>query len=392
MPDNILILGGDGYLGWSLALAFASRTEHNIILVDNLIKRRWEQEVGSRNLVELGSPDERVRAYKRLSGRSNLAFEKVDLTNYEASYRVVKDYRPTVIVNASQQPSAPFSMISAAHASITFETNLNTNLNIIWAIAKIDKDIKYIKLGSAGCFLGVDADFVPAQKVDLSFTQGSGVFRVLNSWLPMQATDFYHQSKIYDFLCCDLGSQIWDLKIITVQQSTIFGATIPENASPETHALSTRFNYDHIFGTVINRFVCQAALDHPLTVYGDGNQKTGIISLNETVANFLRLLDLPIERGQHFVEYNYTHKLSVNEIASILQGISPGLSIRAIDNPRVEPTSVLTKRFECSPRLAHRIDDYDKLVSEFRQLQEFTNLYKSNIDPRIILPSVSWRK
>src|SRR5205823_3133955 len=156
------------------------------------------------------------------------------------------------------------SMMSPENAQFTFDNNSTTNLTVLWAIKSVNTNIQYITLGSAGVYLSIDTDYIPKNKVDLSFSYENENHRILDTWMPMQATDFYHQSKANSFLLNDLCTKLWGLKTITVQQSTIFGHCILENLDEKYHDLSTRYNYDHIFGTVFNRFVCQAAIRHPI--------------------------------------------------------------------------------------------------------------------------------
>lgn len=389
---NLLVLGGDGYLGWSLGLALAKRSDFNVILVDNLIKRKWEEEVRAKPLVSIDDPLTRITKYKEIFNRSNLFFKNIDLCDFEATSQLIRHYKPVAIINAAQQPSAPFSMMSPKHAALTFSNNTVTNLNVLWAIAEIDKTIKYIKLGSAGCYLGIDTDFVPIEKVDLNFKYKENFHKVTQCWLPMSATDFYHQSKVNEFLIDDTCSSMWGLKVVTVQQSTIFGATIEENYQLENHGLATRFNYDQIFGTVLNRFVCQIAVEYPLTVYGHGEQRTGMISLSDTVNNFVKLLDVDLKQGTHRVEHNYTHKLSINEIVDIFQEISPNLEVHHITNPRVEIVTKLANKLDQSDLFIREIKSNNTIKEEFAQLLRFAKLYKDRIDKSIIAPTISWKK
>jgi UDP-sulfoquinovose synthase len=389
LANTILVMGGDGYLGWSLALALANRTDSKVVIVDNLIKRDWEKSVGVASLIQLKGPEERISQYEKCFGKKNLSFERVDLRDYDAVFAVIREYRPSAIVNAAQQPSAPFSMMSPKNANVTFENNTQTNLNVLWAIGKINSDIKYIKLGSAGSYLSIDSDYIPKSKVDFSFSYQNQDRKVLNSWMPMQASDFYHQSKANAFLLSDLCSDLWGLKVITVHQSTIFGHTIPENMDDDKHCLMTRYNYDHIFGTVINRFVCQAVSGFPLTVYGDGAQKTGVISLNDAVNNFVQLLDKEVDAGTHTVEHNYTHKLSINDIATSL-GTIVDVDIQCIDNPRIEKNTKLEKMFEEPEFNCNEINNIPDFVRELSNLVHFTGCYKENINKELIMPKVKW--
>lgn len=391
--DTILVLGGDGYLGWSIGLALAHRTDTRVVLVDSMIKREWEKEVDAKLLVPFASPEERIAAYERIFGKSNLSFEKVCLLDEAAVQALVDKHRPTAIINAAQQPSAPFSMMNAKNANVTFKNNIIGHLNVLWSIGEIDKNILYIKLGSAGCYMDIDTSYLPLAKVDLSFEHEGKAHQVLSSWLPMQATDFYHQSKISDFLISDLCAKMWGLRTITVQQATIFGATIEENRPVENHVLSTRFNYDAVFSTVLNRFVCQLAIGHPLTVYGDGTQKTGLISLSDTVENIISLLDSEVAPGEHSVIHNYTHRLSIQEIAERLTEVAGAAEVKNIPNPRRESAGVLAREVEVHPVLHSQHKDKDeKFRQELVHFADFARLYKDNIDASIILPKIAWTK
>ncbi len=388
---TIMILGGDGYLGWSLGLAFANRTDDNIVLMDSMIKRTWEKQAKAKVLVPLTSPRTRVAAYKRLYGKNNLSFYKLDLLDQQAIVKAIRTYKPSVIINAAQQPSAPFSMSSPKNAAATFSNNLVGHSNLLWAIAQTDKDILCIKLGSAGCYMDTDTTYLPLNKKDFSFTHRGKTHTVLGANIPMQATDFYHQSKISDFLLDDLCAKLWGLKLVTVQQATIFGATIAENHDPKFEELAARFNYDAVFSTVMNRFVCQLAIGHPLTVYGNGDQRTGLISLTDTVENFLQFTNMQIKPGKHHVVHNYTQRLSIREIAEMLQAIDPAVVINYLENPRQEPKGKLDRQVEIHPTIRQRHSNKAiRLETELANLVEFTKRYADNIDRSIIMPKVQW--
>ena len=389
--QTIMILGGDGYLGWSLGLAFANRTDANVVLVDSMIKRSWEKSVDAKLLVPLKRPQARVAEYKRIYGKNNMSFVKVDLLNQKSLQQTIRKTRPNVIINAAQQPSAPFSMMSAKNAAATFSNNLVGHMNVLWAVAQTAKDITVIKLGSAGCYMDTDTSYLPLGKKDFTFKHAGKTHTVLDSFIPMQATDFYHQSKISDFLLDDLCAKLWNLKVITVQQATIFGATIAENHAPELHGLSARFNYDAVFSTVLNRFICQLAIGHPLTVYGDGSQRTGLISLNDTVENFMRFAAMEVKPGSHNVVHNYTLRLSIVEIVDRIKTADPTAQINYIKNPRKEPEGKLNRKVEIHKAIRPQHTNKDqRFEAELRQMIEFTKRHASNIDRSIIMPKVEW--
>jgi UDP-sulfoquinovose synthase len=214
---------------------------------------------------------------------------------------------------------------------------------------------------------------------------------VKNANLPMQATDFYHQSKIDDFLLDDLCAKMWGLKVVTVQQATIFGATIEENHAPERRELSARFNYDAVFSTVLNRFICQLAIGHPLTVYGNGKQKTGLISLSDTVENFMDLANMNVKPGKHVVVHNYTIRLTIEEIAQKIAEADPAAVINYIKNPRKEPEGKLDRVVEVHRAVKPRHTAKEKkFQEELERMIEFTKRHKDAIDQSIIMPKVKW--
>ncbi|OGZ83753.1 MAG: hypothetical protein A2599_01510 [Candidatus Staskawiczbacteria bacterium RIFOXYD1_FULL_39_28] len=391
--DKIIIFGGDGYLGWTLGLAFANRTNYDIVLADNMIKRQWEKEVGAKSLVPFQTPLKRIKEYGRIFGKNNLSFEKIDLLDYELVVKIIRKHNPAIIINAAQQPSAPFSMMNAQNAVATFSNNIAGHINVAWAIAETNKNIKYIKLGSAGCYSGIDTDYIPLGKVNFNFSSKGRARKIKKSWLPMYATDFYHQSKISDFLINELISDAWKLRVVTTQQSTIFGATIDENFAEDRRILSARFNYDAVFGTVINRFVCQINMGWPLTIYGDGSQKTGIISLSDTVDNFINIAEKNLVPGIHEVVHNFTLRPSINEIANMIVAKEGTISISHIENPRKEMKGSLKREVEVHKAIkgSHKNKD-KKIKSELFKLGEFVGRYKNNIDAAVIMPKILWEK
>jgi UDP-sulfoquinovose synthase len=282
-------------------------------------------------------------------------------------------------------------MKSPKHSAITFSNNLIGHLNLLWAIARVDKSITCIKLGSAGCYMDIDTSYLPLSKKDLTFNHRGKTHKILDSFFPMQATDFYHQSKISDFLVDDLCAKVWNLKIISVQQSTIFGATIEENHGPERVGLSARFNYDSTFGTVMNRFICQSVIGHPMTIYGDGKVKTGLISLSDTIENFIRLTALDVKPGSHQVVHNYSHRLSIEDIAQNIAKIEPGAKVQYIANPRKEGAGKLEREVEIHQTVRpQHLGKNKSLEAELERMLEFTKRHSHNIDQSIIMPSVKW--
>lgn len=384
---RVMILGGDGYLGWSIALALASRTDSQVIIIDSYGKRDWEKEVGVKSLNSPMLLRDRCHEYEKSSGRHNLSSFSVNVADYDSLAYMIKRYPPDAIINAAQQPSAPYSMMDPVKARFTIDNNNATCLNTLWAVSRLYPETLVINMGSAGSYLSTDTDYIPSKKVDLYFDYDDEHHPVLNSWLPMQASDFYHQSKANTFALTDICTKLWNLRTITVMQSIIFGNSIPENR--DSLGLATRFSYDHIFGTVLNRFICQAAINHPLTVYGTGEFSTGLSCLPCAVDSYIELLDYEVKPGQHRVEHNHTHRLSIKQMATRISELS-GTDIQFITNPRDgEDVCTLEKTFE-QPTLITE-EDVKTCDDVIVEMLDFAKRFSYNINTDYIFPTVKWR-
>lgn len=380
-----MVLGGDGYIGWSYGLHRALGTDDRVILVDSYLKRSLQKKVGVEEIYPMPYLTEKVAMYRRLAGKTNLESVCLDVANYGSIGSYIERIKPDVILNAAQQPSAPLSMMSPGYASLTLTNNQQTTLNVLWAVSASSRSTKVIDMGSAGAYLSIDADLIPSRPVDLFFwSNGKKHERcVSNTWLPMQSSDFYHQSKVISFGITELCSKVWGLDVITVQQSTVCGQCAADDLPPE---LYSRLNYDHIFGTVLNRFVCQAVTGNPITVYGDGKNRTNLISLCDTVKTIDSLVDGASDVKGHTAVNSFTHTLSILEIAEMVARIYGRGQIQHIANPRKEATLIQEKAFE-SNVLDTVKGDLDACV---QQTIDFVNRFKYNINSNLFSPMVSW--
>lgn len=385
MSKKVMILGGDGYLGWSLGLFRAFNTDDKVILVDSYLKRDLLNQC---NVVELDPKPylaQRIKSFSEITGKTNLSAMSINVTNYDRIYNLIERIKPDVIVNAAQQPSAPYSMMNAKNAAFTLMNNETGCLNVLWAVSEINPEILVINVGSAGAFQSVDSDYIPSEKVNLNFQRRGESHLVSKSWLPMQASDIYHQSKVHTFGLSEMMVETKGLKTITVQQSVIFGqCAVPELNTPE---LNTRFNYDHIFGTVLNRFACQNVTGNPLTVYGSGQTRTNVICLCDTVKVFSDLIDSKINSGTHKVINNFTDSFSVYKLAhKVCEIANSGKIIRCQYNPRNEKEMSLKKEFEESGYVSSNIEKSIKEVLYFAEKMRY------NINSNLFTPTVHWTK
>lgn len=310
----ILVLGGDGYLGWPLSLALAKRNPtQSIILVDNFLRRRLVEQEGGGSLLPIGSPETRLQACRDIYGLTNLEFIQLDVNTPELD-SLIAERRPAAVYHLAQQGSAPYSMRGPEQALFTLRNNEESNLRLLWAVKRYVPDCHVVKLGSFGEYAtsGLDVAegyFRPHYGDSLASRDVP---------YPRQADDFYHASKINDTNYISVACRNWGLRVTDIMQSTVFGAWTPDMSNHE--ALYTRLDYDECFGTVANRFLAQAVRNLPLTVYGTGHQRTGLMSLNDTVHSLSLMWDQAPESGTHRVINHLTEAAySVNELADAIR-------------------------------------------------------------------------
>ncbi len=324
---RILVLGGDGYLGWPTALHL-SAVGHDVAVADNFARRGYDEELGFASLVPIASLEDRLARWSTLTGRRIQAYTG-DLVEADFVHQMVEDYRPHTIVHFAEQRSAPYSMIDQAHAVYTQSNNVVGTLNILYAMADIDPDIHLVKLGTMGEYGTPNFDI---EEGWLTLTHRGRTDTVL---YPKRPGSIYHLSKVHDSHNIEFACRVWGLRATDLNQGIVYGQQTDETALDPL--LATRFDYDHVFGTVLNRMIVQAALGHPLTVYGTGGQTRGLINIVDTAACIRLSAEHPAERGEFRVFNQFTESLSVMEIAETVAAAYPGrCRIEQVDNPRVE--------------------------------------------------------
>jgi UDP-sulfoquinovose synthase len=323
-------LGGDGYCGWATAL-YLSAKGHSVAIVDNFSRRLWDQQSGVQTLTPIQPMTERLRAWRRLSGQEIELFTG-DVTDYEFLSSAIGAFRPDAIVHFAQQRSAPYSMIDRKHAVFTQVNNIVGTLNVLFAVRELRPDCHIIKLGTMGVY--------GTPNIDIE----EGYLRIEHDGrsdllpFPKQPGSFYHLSKAHDSHNIMFACRIWGLRATDLHQGVVYGAETDEVALDE--ALVNRFDYDDIFGTVLNRFCVQAAIGYPLTVYGEGGQTRGFLDIRDTVRCIEIACLNPAEPGECRVFNQFTEQLSVLELARMAQAGARELGIVAgiehLPGPRVE--------------------------------------------------------
>ena len=300
---KVLVLGGDGYLGWPTALHL-SRAGYEVAVADNFARRGYDFEIGVDSLVPIASLHRRVERWEALSGNKMEVFIG-DLMEEEFVYDMVGQFRPDTIVHFAEQRSAPYSMVDRKHAVYTQVNNVVGTLNLLYAIADIDPDIHLVKLGTMGEYGTPNID-IEEGYIEITHRGRTDVLP-----FPKQPGSFYHLSKVHDShniaFCC----RIWGLRATDLNQGVVYGQSTPETTlHPD---LATRFDYDAVFGTVLNRFVIQAAAGEPLTVYGKGGQTRGFLDIRDTLACVELAIRTPAAAGEFRVFNQFTESFSVSE-------------------------------------------------------------------------------
>ena len=327
---RVLILGGDGYLGWPTAMRF-SAGGHEVSVVDNFSRRRWHEQHGTDSLTPIRSLDERIAAWRELSGKEITSYIGA-IEDPEFLERVIVETKPEVVIHYGEQPSAPYSMASREQAVETQYTNVIGTLNLLFFLRDHAPDCHLVKLGTMGEYGTPNID------IEEGFIEIEHKGRKDTLPFPKLPGSLYHLSKVHDSNNIQFACRIWGLRSTDLNQGVVYGIETDETTQDER--LATRFDYDEWFGTVLNRFCVQAVIGHPLTVYGTGGQTRGFLNIRDTLACVELALLNPAEPGEMRVYNQFTESFSIRDLAVEVQqaGKELGLDveIREIDNPRTE--------------------------------------------------------
>ena len=270
---KICVLGGDGYCGWATAL-YLSGKGHAVAVVDNFLRRQWDFELGAQTLTPIQPLSDRLRVWQELTGKSIEMFIG-DVNDYEFLSGVIENFQPDAVVHFAEQRSAPYSMIDRKHAVFTQVNNVVGTLNLLFALQELRPDCHLVKLGTMGEYGTPNID-IEEGYIRIEHNGRSDVLPY-----PKQPGSFYHLSKVHDSHNMMFACKIWGLRATDLNQGVVYGTVTDEVVLDE--ALINRFDYDDVFGTVLNRFCVQAAAGHPLTVYGKGGQTRGFLDIRDTV-------------------------------------------------------------------------------------------------------------
>jgi UDP-sulfoquinovose synthase len=382
---RIAVLGGDGYCGWATALYLSSKG-HSVSIVDNFVRRQWDHELGVQTLTPVRPLSDRLRIWRDLTGQTIDLFVG-DVTEYDFLSSFIKEFAPEAVIHFAEQRSAPYSMIDRKHAVSTQVNNVVGTLNLLFALREFQPDCHLIKLGTMGEYgtpnIDIEEGYITIEhngrKDTLPF--------------PKQPGSFYHLSKVHDSHNIMFACKIWALRATDLNQGVVYGTMTDEVALDE--ALINRFDYDEVFGTVLNRFCAQAAIGHPLTVYGKGGQTRGFLDIRDTVRCVEIACLNPAKRGECRVFNQFTEHFSVLDLARLVQtaGDKFGLRIQIdhLPDPRVEAeehyyNAKHSKLIELGLE-PHLLSD-----SLLDSLMNVALKYRDRIDLNVMLPRINWRE
>jgi len=381
---KIAVLGGDGYCGWATALYLSNRG-HSVAIVDNFVRRLWDHQLGVQTLTPIRPIADRLKAWQELTGK-NVELFTGDVTDYDFLSSTIRDFEPDTIVHFAEQRSAPYSMIDRKHAVSTQVNNVVGTLNLLFALREYDSNCHLVKLGTMGEYGTPNID-IEEGYITIEHKGRKDLLPY-----PKQPGSFYHLSKVHDSHNIMFACKIWGLRATDLNQGVVYG-TVTEEAAME-EALINRFDYDEIFGTVLNRFCAQAALGHPLTVYGKGEQTRGFLDIRDTV----RCIELaclnPAASGEFRVFNQFTEQFSVLQLAHMVAaaGGQMGLKVEVdfLPNPRVEAPEHYYNA-QHSKLIDLGLAPHYLSESLLDSLIGIAVRYRDRIDPTLFAPRVNWR-
>ena len=380
---RILILGGDGYLGWPTAMDMAA-SGHEVCVVDNYLRRNLLEETDSLGLFANPSLGERADCFYRNTGYK-IEVEIADCRDYESLSNIVRAFSPETIIHYAEQPSAPYSMMGFTEAKLTLDNNLQTTFNVIWAVMEHAPECHIVKLGTMGEYGTPNID-IEEGWLDVTHKGRSHKFLY-----PRQAGSLYHTSKVLDTDLLWFYVRTHGLRVTDLMQGPVYGLLTSETEIED--ALLPNFNYDDIFGTVVNRFLVQAVSGIPLTVYGEGGQTRGYLNLKDTL-QCVGLASLnPPAPGELRIFNQLTETFTVNDLAQKISSVGNNMglhvSVKKIPNPRKEAEDHYYNPAHSGLRDLGLEPNFmtDDVVAE---MLEKIIRYRDSIEERRILPRVRW--
>ncbi|GCA95525.1 NAD-dependent epimerase/dehydratase family protein [Microcystis aeruginosa] len=382
---RVLVIGGDGYCGWATALHLSNRG-YEVGILDSLVRRYWDLQLGCDTLTPIAPISHRIQRWQDLTGKSIDLFVG-DINDYDFLIQSLRQFQPDAIVHFGEQRSAPFSMIDREHAVLTQVNNVVGNLNILYAMKEEFPDAHLVKLGTMGEYgtpnIDIEEGYITIEHNGRKDTLP----------YPKQPGSMYHLSKVHDSHNIHFACRMWGLKATDLNQGVVYGVLTEETGMDEM--LINRLDYDGVFGTALNRFCIQAAIGHPLTVYGKGGQTRGFLDIRDTVGCLELAIANPAQSGEFRVFNQFTELFSVGDLALMVKkaGSVLGLNVEInnLDNPRIELEEHYFKA-KNTKLLDLGLQPHYLSDSLLDSLLNFATKYRDRVDMNHILPKVTWKR
>ncbi len=382
---KVLVIGGDGYCGWATAL-YLSNQGYEVGILDSLVRRHWDLQLGVETLTPIASIQHRLQRWQDLTGKSIGLFVG-DITDYDFLSKALHQFQPEAIVHFGEQRSAPFSMIDREHAVLTQVNNVVGTLNLLYAMREDFPDCHLVKLGTMGEYgtpnIDIEEGYITIEHNGRKDTLP----------YPKQPGSMYHLSKVHDSHNIHFACKIWGLRATDLNQGVVYGVLTEDTGMDEL--LINRLDYDGVFGTALNRFCIQAAIGHPLTVYGKGGQTRGFLDIRDTVRCVELAIANPAQPGEFRVFNQFTELFSIADLAGMVKkaGNALGLNVEInnLDNPRVEKEEHYFNAINTN-LLDLGLQPHYLSEALLDSLLNFAVKYQNRVDKNQILPKVSWHR
>ena len=384
---NVVVLGGDGFCGWPTSLRL-SRQGFNVTIVDNLVRRKTDVELGTKSLTPISPIDTRLAAWREVTGQ-DLCHVDIDIAeDYASLVALLRDLQPQAVVHFGEQRAAPYSMKSPRHKRYTIDNNINATHNLLCGIVETGLDIHVVHLGTMGVYgygtagLKIPEGYLPVQ------VEAEGVRHEMEIIYPPNPGSVYHMTKTLDALMFFYYNKNDQVRITDLHQGIVWGTNTADTLADER--LINRFDYEGDYGTVLNRFLMQSVVGHPITVYGTGGQTRAFIHIRDTARCVNLAIDNPPERGERVKIFNQvteTHR--VRDLARLV-GQLTGAEVRYYTNPRNE---ALENDLRVENRQFLDLGLAPVTLSEglLEEVIEVARRYVDRCDPAKIIADSTWR-
>ena len=385
--SNVVVLGGDGFCGWPTSLRL-SRQGFNVTIVDNLVRRKIDVELGTKSLTPISPIDTRLAAWREVSGQELCHVDINIAEDYASLVALLRDLQPQAVVHFGEQRAAPYSMKSPRHKRYTIDNNINATHNLLCGIVETGLDIHVVHLGTMGVYgYGTAGLKIPEGDLPVQ-VEAEGVRHEMEIIYPPNPGSVYHMTKTLDALMFFYYNKNDQVRITDLHQGVVWGTNTADTLADGR--LINRFDYEGDYGTVLNRFLMQSVVGHPITVYGTGGQTRAFIHIRDTARCVNLAIDNPPARGERVKIFNQvteTHR--VRDLARMV-GKLTGAEVRYYTNPRNEALEN-DLRVENRQFLDLGLDPVTLSEGLLEEVIEVARRYADRCDPAKIIADSTWR-